>query len=334
MSRTFRDEDADLSVLDDLEIAIIGYGNQGRPQTLNLVDSGVRRIVIGNRDDDYRARAVTDGQEVLDIGDAVERADIVSVLIPDEVHPEVFRDTIVPRLRAGQTLLFGHGYSIYFGLVDLPDDVDVALVAPRMVGDLVRSRFVEGLGCSVLVGVERDASGAAWQRLLAYTRAIGGTRGGAQQTTFEEETVIDLFAEQAFGALLISSMLACYQVLADAGYDPDLIYSELAGSGEMAQVVGLMSRIGVTRQLWHHSMVSNYGQISRAVRLERQGVYEPLKATLDEIRDGSFAREWASEGAAGYPGMHRLHREIRRSGWFEMEDRYVTGSGGDSGHEA
>jgi ketol-acid reductoisomerase len=333
MSRIFTDDDADLSVLDDLTVAVIGYGNQGRPQTLNMIDSGVRRVVVGNRDDGYRARAAADGHEVVEIAEAVGRADIVSILIPDEVHPEVFRDVIVPNLRPGQTVIFGHGYSVFYGLVDLPSSVDVVLVAPRMVGDLVRSRFLEGSGCSVLTAVERDATGMAWKRLLAYTKAIGGTRGGAQETTFEEETVIDLFAEQAFGALLISSILACYEVLEEAGYDPDLIYTELAGSGEMAQVVGLMSRLGVTRQLWHHSMVSNYGQISRAIRLGRQGVYAPLRATLDEIRDGTFAREWASEGIAGYAGMHRLHQEIRRSGWFAIEDRYVEGVARADGHE-
>lgn len=324
MSRTFYDDDVDPAGLDDCTVAVIGYGNQGRPQTLNLIDSGVETVIIGNRDDEYRQRARDDGHDVLTIEEAVARADVVSVLIPDEVHAEVFTQSIGPNLRRGQTVIFGHGYNVFFGLLDLPDDVDVTLAAPRMVGDLVRTRYLEGVGSPVLVAVERDFTGQAWQRTLAYTRAIGGTRAGAQETSFEEETVIDLFAEQAFGALLISSMLSCYEVLADAGYNPDLIYTELAGSGEMAEVVGLMSRIGVTRQLWHHSQVSNYGQLSRALRLQREGTFDRLSETLREIRDGSFAREWASEQLAGYPGMHRLHHEVRRSGWFEVEDRYVT----------
>lgn len=324
MSRTFHDDDVDPTVLDECTVAVIGYGNQGRPQTLNLIDSGVAPVIVGNQQDRYRQRALDDGQQVLTIEEAVARADVVSVLIPDEVHPDVFGQVIGPNLRPGQTLIFGHGYNIFFGLLDLPDDVDVTLVAPRMVGDLVRSRYLEGAGSPVLIAVERDSTGHAWQRALAYTRAIGGTRAGAQETSFEEETVIDLFAEQAFGALLISSMLSCYEVLAEAGYNPDLIYTELAGSGEMAEVVGLMSRIGVTRQLWHHSQVSNYGQLSRALRLQRQGTFDRLAETLREIRDGSFAREWAAEQVAGYPGMHRLHQEVRRSGWFPVEDRYVS----------
>lgn len=323
MSRNYRDDDVDLLELAELTVTIVGYGNQGRPQTLNLLDSGVERVLVANREDDYRDQAIADGHTVHPIPEAVAAADIVSILIPDEVQPQVFRELIGPALKPGQTIIFGHGYNVFYGTLNLRADVDVCLVAPRMVGELVRSHYESGEGSPALVAVERDATGRAWQRTLAYAKAIGSTRAGALETSFEEETVVDLFAEQAFGALLISTILSCYETLEAAGYNPEIVYTELAGSGEMAEVFGLMSRVGVTRQLWHHSRVSNYGQLSRAQWLRRKQVFEPLSDILHGIRDGSFAREWAMEQIAGYPGMNRLHQDVRRSSWFEQEDRHL-----------
>src|SRR4051795_10176810 len=241
----FYDDDADLSLLDGKTVAILGYGSQGHAHAQNLKDSGVD-VVVGLRPDSSSAeKARGDGFEVLDIGEAASRGDIVMVLLPDEKHGEVYREQIADGIAPGDALFFGHGFSIHYGEVEPPPEVDVALVAPKGPGHLVRRQFVEGSGVPCLVAVDKNPSGNALNLALAYAKGIGGTRGGVIETSFREETETDLFGEQAVLCGGVSELVkAGYETLVDAGYDPKLAYFECLH--EVKLIVDLMYEKGIS----------------------------------------------------------------------------------------
>lgn len=318
MARRFYDGDADLAVLKDQVVAVIGYGNQGRSQALNMRDSGLD-VIVGNRGDSYYEQAIADGMTPHSIAEATAQGDILLFLMPDEVQPEVYQEHMADRIKDGACLIFGHGYNIFYETIRPPDAVDVAMVAPKMIGEGVRRRFESGEGFPTLVAVEQDATGNAWARTLAVAKAIGGTRIGAWESTFEEETVTDLFAEQVGGGSSLAATLNTFETLVEAGYDPEVVQLELYGSGEMVEVVRSVREYGLLDSLKLHSPTSQYGQLSRARRLVPTEAKETLNVILDEIRSGAFAEEWAKEREADYSNMERLRAEFGEHLLFEVE---------------
>lgn len=306
--KIYRDNDADLGVLADKTVAVIGYGNQGRAQALNLRDSGVR-VVVGGIEDEASERARGDGFAVRPIAEAAAEGDVLLLLIPDEVQRHVYRESIQGQMGAGKTLDFAHGFNIRFGLIEPPPQVDVIMVAPRMIGSSVRQRFLEGLGSPAYVAVAQDASGGAWPTALAVAKGIGATRAGAVETTFAAETEIDLFLEQATWAAISRAYILSFEVLVEQGFDPEMVALELYGSYEASEIMAAMAHTGFFKQMRLHSQTSQYGTLSRGPRVLPEAFRETFRRALEEIRSGRFAREWRQEQEEGYPTFRRLLEE-------------------------
>lgn len=322
-TRVYYDEDADLSVLDGRTVAVIGYGNQGRSQALNLRDSGVG-VVVGNRSDDYRERAREDGFDAYPIDEAAAEGDIVFLLIPDEVAPEVYEERIEPNLVPGDVLYFSHGYNVTFDRIRPPDDVDVVLVAPRMAGPSVRTLYEAGEGFPSILAVNQDATGGATATALALAKGIGSTSAGVVEGTFDMETKVDLLSEQALVPMLMGAMRAKFEVEVAHGIPPEIVMSELYLSKELAEIFELMAEEGFLGQLPYHSTTSQYGQLSRAEEFD----HEPLKAFVEErlweIDDGSFAREWSAERQRDGSRLERLYEKHRESEFVRAEQETMA----------
>ncbi len=294
-ARTYHDADADLTVLDGKTVAVIGYGNQGHAQAQNLRDSGVA-VIVGNRDDEYQARAIEDGFDVCPIAEAARRGDVLLLLIPDEVQPAVMAAEIAPGLGRPAALVVASGYNVAFDLLTVPDGVDIVMVAPRMIGVGVRGRFRDRKPYPCFVSVERDASGGALATALAVARGIGATAAGAVASSAREEAALDLFSEQAIWPTLLAVLHAAYEVLGAAGFSDDAILDEMYLSGEPAEIFARASQMGLVGQLPTHSRTSQYGQLSRLGRSADlvAALRDRFGAVLrDEILSGSFAREWS-----------------------------------------
>jgi ketol-acid reductoisomerase len=313
-----RDNDADLLPLQGRRVAILGYGNQGRAQALNLRDSGIS-VGIGSLRDESASEAEKDGFDVVSIAEACEKADLIALLIPDEVQTEVYRESVRPALGPGKTLLFAHGYNIHFALVVPPPDVDVILVAPRMIGIHVRKSFEEGRGAPAYIAVAQDASGKAREVALAWAKAIGATRAGVLETTFAQETELDLFTEQATWPIIVRDLLFSYEVLVEAGFPKEMVALELYGSGEASEVFRQMARRGLFRQMRLHSQTSQYGTLSRAPRMLPEEAKVRFREALEGIRSGAFAREWAEEQKKGYPRFEELRKTAEEHSLNEAE---------------
>lgn len=319
----YYEEDADISVLDGQTIAIIGYGNQGRSQALNMRDSGVDDIIVGNRSDPSREQARDDGFDDYDIEDAAERADIIFMLIPDEVAPDIYEKKIAPHLTEGDTVNFASGYNITYDFIEPAEDLDVVMVAPRMIGELVRTLYEEGEGAPCMLGVNQDASGQTKETGLALAKAIGGTRSGVIDGTFEMETQIDLLTEQALIPLFFNAMVAKYEIEREAGIPGEVILLEQYLSQEMAHIFEVMGTDGFIGQLPLHSQTSQYGQMSRAEAYDREGMKEFMRDRLREINNGAFAREWTNEQQAGYPMFNRLYKEFTETEFIQKEQETI-----------
>lgn len=301
MARIFFDKDADLENLKDMTIGIIGYGNQGRAQALNLRDSGVQ-VVIGNPSDAYADIARTDGFEVFSISEASERADLLCILVPDEVMAHVYERHIAAHLRFHVALNFASGYNITFKQIVPPEHVDVTMVAPRMIGRGVRETYLSKMGFPSLIAVEQNASGRALDIALAMAKAIGSTRMGAIQSTFAEETLIDLFTEQSGDLLLIPRLM--FEILVEEGCDPDVVIMELYGSGEMSEMYAAARDLGLWGQLRLHSRTSQYGQqVTSRNFLDMDAIRSRFRRVIQHVRSGDFAREWRAEYEAGLPNL-------------------------------
>ncbi len=317
--RAYYEDDASLDILRNKTLGIIGYGNQGRAQALNLRDSGLQVIVGGIRDESTR-QAEADGFAVLTVAEAAQRAEILALLIPDEVQRQVYEEVLSGRLRPGQTLVFAHGYNIHYRLIVPPASVDVIMVAPRMIGARVREAYLQGGGAPAFVAVAMDASGRAFATALAWARAIGATRAGVLETTFAQETELDLFQEQGLWPLLVRTMLLSYEFLVEEGFPPEMVALEMYGSEEAAEIFREMARLGFFRQMRLHSHTSQYGTLSRADQLPfAQDLRGFMDRAMAGIRDGKFAEEWRREQAAGYPRFKELRARAEAHSLNEAE---------------
>ena len=305
MAQLFYDSDADLNLLDGKTAAIIGYGSQGHAHALNLRDSGVD-VVVGLYEGSRSTEKVrSDGLRVLSVADAAAQADWVMVLVPDEVQKAVYKADIAPHLHCGKVLGFAHGFSIRFGLIEPPADVDVVMIAPKGPGHTVRWEYQNGQGVPALFAIEQNASGQARELAMAYAKGIGGTRAGILETNFREEAETDLFGEQAVLCGGLSELVkAGFDTLVEAGYQPELAYFECLH--EVKLIVDLMVRGGLTAM---HDSISNtaeYGDYISGPRLINAETKIEMRRILSDIQDGTFARKFVAECEAGKPEMKRI----------------------------
>lgn len=307
MTKIFFDEDADLEILRGKTIALLGYGNQGRAQALNFRDCSLN-LVVGNREDEYREQAVKDGFEPVSIREAAEQGDVLLMLTSDEVQPEVYQRDIAPGIQPGNALVFASGFNIYYGFIKPPTDVDVAMVAPEMIGLGVRENFLNGKGFPTLIGVEQDATGKALDIALAVAKASGSTKMGAVMSSFEEETLIDLMYEHSGILYHIRRVIS---VLIEAGVSPEAAIIGFYASGEEARLAKAYAEIGLWHQLPLHSTTSQYGQEVTSIlpQEEEQVELKRLQRIVRNIKNGKFAKDWMLEQQTGFPTWHRIHQQ-------------------------
>ncbi|MFW9879204.1 MAG: ketol-acid reductoisomerase [Candidatus Thorarchaeota archaeon] len=331
MVEIFHEEDGDLSELDGKIIAIIGYGNQGRAQALNLRDSGLN-VIVGCIEDKYKRLAIDDGFPVFSIKEATERSEIIFLLIPDEVMNDVFEKEIRPNIQAQSTLVFASGYNIGFKLLKPPKNVDVLLVAPRMIGVGVREHYLKKTGFFSFIAIEQDISGQAEKTLLALAKGIGTLKKGAIMNTFKQEAELDLFNEQAFGPAFGRVLLSSIYTLIEAGYPAEAVLVEMYMSVEIAYIYQKMADVGLIKQVDFHSQTSQYGAMSRGIRFRKIPLKPKMVGILKEIQSGKFTEEWAKKITklkfkaikyfATKQKINKLERQVRKNLKLKLHDIY------------
>jgi ketol-acid reductoisomerase len=305
----YYDDDADLSLVAGRKVAVIGYGSQGHAHALSLRDSGVDVRVGLPEGSKSRPKAAEQGLRVVTPAEASAEADLIMVLAPDTAQRSIYAESIAPSLTEGKALFFGHGLNIRYELIKPPSGVDVAMVAPKGPGHLVRRQYVDGKGVPCLVAVEQDATGSALPLALSYAKGIGGTRAGVIRTTFTEETETDLFGEQVVLCGGVSELVkAGFEVLTEAGYTPEVAYFECLH--ELKLIVDLMYEGGIARMFYSVSDTAEYGGMSRGGRVIDKHARDEMRRILGEIRDGSFAREWIGEDDAGRPTFAKYREAL------------------------
>ena len=338
MAEIYYDDDADLSLIQGKHVAVIGYGSQGHAHALNLRDSGVDVRVGLPEGSKSRAKAEEEGLRVLTPREAVEEADVIVILAPDQHQRKLYAEEIAPELAPGDTLVFGHGFNIRFGYITPPEGVDVFMVAPKGPGHLVRREYVDGRGVPVLVAVEKDESGSDWPLALSYAKAIGGLRAGGIKTTFAEETETDLFGEQAVLCGGASQLIMYgFEVLTEAGYQPEVAYFECLH--ELKLIVDLMYEGGIAKQRWSVSDTAEYGDYVSGPRVITPDVKATMKAILSDIQDGSFAKRFIADQDNGGTEFKELREKeaahsIEVTGkqlrshfaWSQTDEDYTEGS--------
>lgn len=308
MARMYYDADANLDLLADKTVAIIGYGSQGHAHALNLKDSGINVVVGLYPGSQSRQKAEEAGLKVLSVADAASAADWIMILLPDEVQKTVYKEEIEPNLREGKVLSFAHGFNIHFGQIVPPDTVDVVMVAPKGPGHLVRRTYEQGEGVPCLFAVYQDGSGQARDRAMSYAKGIGGTRAGILETTFREETETDLFGEQVVLCGGLSALIKSgFETLVAAGYQPELAYFECLH--EVKLIVDLIVEGGLAKMRDSISNTAEYGDLTRGPRIVTDETRAEMKQILAEIQSGQFAREFVLENQSGKPGFTAMRRQ-------------------------
>ena len=312
MVQMYYDSDANLELLAGKTVAIIGYGSQGHAHALNLKESGVDVVVGLYEGSKSWAKAEAAGLTVMTAADASEKADVIMMLIPDEKQASTYKNDIAPHLTAGKALAFAHGFNIHFGQIVPPADVDVFMVAPKGPGHLVRRTYTEGSGVPVLVTAYQNATGKAHDLALAYAKGIGGTRAGALETTFREETETDLFGEQAVLCGGVCALMnAGFETLVEAGYAPESAYFECMH--EMKLIVDLMYEGGMAKMRHSISDTAEYGDYVTGPRIITDATKAEMKKVLAEIQDGTFAKKWLLENQCGRPQFNAMRRRAAQT---------------------
>ncbi|MCH8839403.1 MAG: ketol-acid reductoisomerase [Planctomycetes bacterium] len=306
----YYDKDADLKALSGKTVAILGYGSQGHAQAQNLRDSGVNVIVSERSDTANYELATSHGFEPLPLEEATKKADVVNILLPDEIQGEIYRNHIRDQLSPGNVLMCSHGFNVHFGQVEAPQGVDMLLVAPKGPGHLVRSEYVAGGGVPCLIATSEGASDATFKIGLAYAKGLGGTRAGVIRTTFAEETETDLFGEQVVLCGGISALVkASFETLVEAGYQPEMAYFECMH--ELKLIVDLFYQGGLNYMRYSVSNTAEYGDYTRGPRIVTSETKAEMKRILEEIQSGEFARQWILENKAGAPAFKATRRRER-----------------------
>jgi len=307
MKKVYYDQDANLELLREKKIAVIGYGSQGHAQAQNLKDSGLNVVVGLHKKSKSREKAEADGFTVMKVDEAAQWADIIQILVPDQIQGELYRDKIEEHLKPGKALMFSHGFNIHYGQIVPPPDVDVFLVAPKSPGHLVRRMYLEGKGVPGLIAVYQDATGKAKELALAYAKAIGCTRAGVFETTFKEETETDLFGEQAVLCGGVTHLIkAGFETLVEAGYAPEMAYFECLH--EMKLIVDLIYEGGFSLMRYSISDTAEYGDYMVGPRIITEETKKEMKKVLEEIQNGTFAKNWILENMAGRPVYNAIKR--------------------------
>lgn len=308
MAKMYYDQDADLSLLEDKIIGVIGYGSQGHAHSLNLKDNGLN-VVVGLYDGSGSwKRAEEAGLKVATVSKVAEDADIIMMLVPDTVQARVYRESILPSMKAGKTLMFAHGFNIHYQQIQPPLSVDVSMVAPKAPGHRMREVFTQGSGVPGLLAVGQDTSGQAWPLGLAYARGVGCTRAGVLETTFKEETETDLFGEQTVLCGGVTSLIkAGFETLVEAGYQPESAYFEVLH--ELKLIVDLIYQGGLEYMRYSVSDTAEYGDYTRGPRIIDESVKDKMREVLKEIQDGSFAKDWIAENDEGRPRFNLLRQQ-------------------------
>ena len=303
----YYDKDANLDLIKDKTVAVIGYGSQGHAHSLNLHESGVK-VIVGLREESSSCKeAEAAGLKVMRVSEAARAADMIMILTPDHSQAKTYRKKIAPGLKAGNALMFAHGFNIHFNQIVPPADVDVVMVAPKGPGHLVRRQYQEGRGVPALIAVHQDASGKAQDLALAYAQGIGATRAGVIETNFAEETETDLFGEQVVLCGGASELVrAGFETLVEAGYQPEIAYFECLH--ELKLIVDLMYEKGITGMRYSISDTAEYGDITRGKRIINDDTRAEMRKILKEIQNGEFASEWILENKAGRPGFNAVQR--------------------------
>jgi ketol-acid reductoisomerase len=318
--KVYYENDADLSILKDKTIAIIGYGSQGHAHAQNLRDSGLNVIVGQRPGGENWNKAREDGFEPVSASEAAKKADMIQILVQDQYQPMVYENEVKSSLTQGKVLVFSHGFNIHFNQIAPPRDIDVVMVAPKGPGHLVRREYARGGAVPALFAVHQDSSGQAMEYALAYAKGIGSTRSGVIQTTFEEETETDLFGEQAILCGGVSQLIRSgFETLVEAGYQPEVAYFECMH--ELKLIVDLLYEGGFSKMHYSISDTAEYGDYTRGKRVISPEVKKEMKKVLAEIQDGTFAREWILENKAGTPGFQAMRRKTHQHQIEEVGDR-------------
>ena len=307
MAKVYYDKDADLNLLKGKVIAVIGYGSQGHAQAQNLRDNGCQVIVAEAEGSQGWQNAKAAGFKVVTAAEAAKEADIIVMLVPDQFHRDIYYQSIEKGLALGNTLMFAHGFSIHFGQIIPPPDIDVTMIAPKCPGHMLRQLYTEGMGPPAIVAVHQDASGKAREVALAYAKGIGCAKAGVIETTFAEETETDLFGEQTVLCGGVTSLIkAGFETLVEAGYQPEIAYFEILH--ELKLIIDLIYQGGLSYMRYSVSDTAEYGDYVRGPRVIDEMVKEEMRQILAEIQDGSFAKEWILENQAGRPVYNALRR--------------------------